>query len=43
MEHISTRCTNAARAKDARKVATDERKRKREEDRILQMQKKKKT
>jgi hypothetical protein len=42
MEYISARRTDTARAKDARNVATDEKKRKREEDRILQMQKRKK-
>jgi hypothetical protein len=41
MEHISTKRTDAARAKDARKIATNERKRKREDNRILQIQKRK--
>jgi hypothetical protein len=41
MEQMSAKCTNAAIAKDARKAASEEHKRKREEERILQIQRKK--
>jgi hypothetical protein len=41
MEHMSAKRTDAAKAKDARKIASEERKRKREENKILQLQKKK--
>jgi hypothetical protein len=41
MEQMSTKHTNAAIAKDACKAATKEHKRKREEERILQIQRKK--
>jgi hypothetical protein len=41
MEHMSMKRTDAAKAKDACKIASEERKRKREDDKILQLQKKK--
>jgi hypothetical protein len=37
---MSAQRTDAAKAKDTRKVASEERKRKHEEDRLVQMQKK---
>jgi hypothetical protein len=40
MEHMSVKRTDVAKAKDARKVASKERKRKCEENRLVQMQKK---
>jgi hypothetical protein len=41
VQSLAAKRSDAANAKEARKVATDERKRKREEERILQIQKKK--
>jgi hypothetical protein len=41
MELMSAKQTDIAKAKDAQKVASDERKRKRKEDRLLQIQRKK--
>jgi hypothetical protein len=35
MEYLATKCNDAAKSKDARKLATKEQKRKHEEDRIL--------
>jgi hypothetical protein len=40
MEHFAAKQSDAAKSRDARKLATEERKRKHEEERILQVQKK---
>lgn len=37
MEHLSTKRTEVAKSKDARKLATEERKQKREKERVLQV------
>jgi hypothetical protein len=41
MQHLATKHNDAAKSRDARKVATEEKKRKHEEERNLQLQKKK--
>jgi hypothetical protein len=41
VETLAARRSEAAKVRDARKLASEERKRKREEDRIVQVQKKK--
>jgi hypothetical protein len=37
MEHLEAKCSDAAKSRDAHKLANEERKQKREEERILQV------